>query len=86
MTVIAQLGSIGLGLVWGWLMGFWNARGQRRRPWLNALLSALATLLFILPGSYYAGPGSAAYLLIPAAISFFIHLVWLSQLRSWAMT
>lgn len=78
--LIAALGSVGLGLVWGWLLGMLG--GRRPRPMRNGLILGIASLL----------PAAQLLLLVnwralalfggAVAVAFLLHLGWLRRLRA----
>lgn len=76
------LGSIGIGLVWGWLLVLLVNRPPRQRPYRNLLAVAiftvgLAGLLYVLT----AVPALIAFFLA-LILAFSIHFAWLHQLRT----
>ena len=80
--MVGVLGSIGIGLVWGWLLVLLVNRPPRRRPILNLLAAAvftawLAWLLYVLT----AVPPLIAFFLA-FILAFSVHYAWLHQLRA----
>jgi hypothetical protein len=68
------LGSIGIGLVWGWLIG--NFDGQIPRPVFNGLLISIITSLvaieiFILVNKMVVMP-----FIVAVIFALFIHITW----------
>ncbi len=77
---MVTIGSVGLGLVWGWwLVLAGEARWKRPFPILLALI--LPTILLpLLLGWFHQWPTALAFL-IAAALAFFTHLAWRQELR-----
>ena len=78
--LIAVLGGVGLGLVWGWLMGGVVAK-VRLSP-LTTLALSVATLLLAIEVLLLAGWLVLALLLIMAALSIGLHFAWRHELRN----
>jgi biotin transporter BioY len=76
--LITMLGSIGLGLVWGWLMG--SLSGQGRRLLRNGLALSTATLAFAIEVFLLAGWRPLALFLGAAASALFLHVLWRREL------
>src|SRR5260370_39826759 len=72
--LIRLLGSVGVGLVWGWLIA--GVSGSGRKPILNVLLLSVATALILAEVLWLAGWRSDAFLLGAAGIAFLIHRCW----------
>lgn len=68
-------GGIGIGLVWGWLIGGrrWSPPSASVWSLVSATLAAEAALL--------AGPGVAVALLGAAVVAAALHAAWSYQLR-----
>jgi hypothetical protein len=77
--LITMLGSIGLGLVWGWLMGSLSGRG--RRLLLNGLALSTATLVFAIEVFLLAGWRALVIFLGAAASALFLRVLWRRELR-----
>jgi biotin transporter BioY len=77
--LITMLGSIGLGLVWGWLMG--SLSGQSRRPLRNGLALSTATLVFAIEVFLLAGWRALALFLGAVASALLLHVLWRRGLR-----
>ena len=73
MTV---LGTIGLGLVWGWLAGAWAVS-----PRVVIALSA-TTLLAAIEVGLLVGARSVPVYLVAAALALVLRIAWLRELRS----
>jgi hypothetical protein len=80
--LIASLGSMGMGLMWGWLLILFGGRGPLRRPLINALALALATLLFALQLRWFTDGQRLLFFLVATTISFVLHLAWRHSLRT----
>jgi ABC-type nitrate/sulfonate/bicarbonate transport system permease component len=78
---IELLGGVGIGLVWGWCLGFWNAGEAKSRRWLNTLASALAVLPLVALNQTFAGWHATVYFAVAVVLSLIIHLVWRYYLR-----
>lgn len=72
--LITLLGSIGVGLVWGWLIAGFSGSG--RKPVLNILVLSVATTVILAEVVWLAGWRSAAFFLGAAGIAFLIHRGW----------
>lgn len=72
------LGSIGIGAVIGWLMGFYE---PRRRLWRQALTVSAASALALFEIAWLAGWRAALAALISGLTALFIHHLWRSDLR-----
>jgi membrane protein implicated in regulation of membrane protease activity len=77
--LITMLGSIGLGLVWGWLMGSLSSRG--RRLLRNGLALSTATFIFAIEVFLLAGWRAVALFLGAAASALLLHVLWRRELR-----
>lgn len=77
--LITMLGSMGLGLVWGWLMGGLSGRGGRLL--LNGLALSTATLVFAIEVFLLAGWRALAPFLGAAAFALLLHVLWRRDLR-----
>jgi nitrate reductase gamma subunit len=72
------LGSIGIGLVCGWLAGMFNFRQQVFKQLLVVLAAAgLVMLEVILLAGWKAGLAT----LCSGLVALFIHRIWRSELR-----
>jgi hypothetical protein len=80
------LGAVGLGAVWGWILGFWNGWGRGRRVWLNATVSALATLPLAALSQVFGGWRGVLAFAIAAVLALIFHLAWLARLRAQSRT
>jgi hypothetical protein len=77
--LITLLGSIGIGLVWGWLIG---PLGDRpRRKFLNVLTVSAATLSLAGLVYWFAGWQGTVFFLGPMTLAFLLHLGWRQELR-----
>src|ERR1700687_160080 len=72
-------GAIGVGLVWGWLMG--NSGAVARRPALNAVVLSSSTLLVSIEIVWLAGWWSSVFFLAGALFALLVHLEWRRELH-----
>jgi peptidoglycan/LPS O-acetylase OafA/YrhL len=83
--LIATLGSIGLGLVWGWMLGMLGGRhraSDRRWPVRNVLILGAASLLLAAQVFLLANWQALALFGGAAAVALLFHLGWLRHLRA----
>lgn len=79
--MIAQIGSIAFGLVWGWLVVLIWGRPPLKRPYLSILIAALITLPFAaLVYGLTTIPMMTSFL-IATAVAAITHLLWLTNLK-----
>ena len=78
---IVALGSIGLGFVWGWLVG--SLRGQLHRLWQTSLAVMVATLILATEVTLLTNWRMVPPFLFLGTTSFslLLHLTWRRQLR-----
>lgn len=77
---MATLGSVGLGMVWGWwLVLVGGARWQRPWPTLLTLIFPSILLLLFL-GWRHQWPTALAFL-IASLLAFFTHIAWRQKFR-----
>jgi NhaP-type Na+/H+ or K+/H+ antiporter len=74
--VIAELGGAGLGLVWGWLLG-WNWTGAGRTALLTTAALANAAL-----AAWLGGAWAALALVAAALLGAWLHITWIDELRA----
>ena len=77
---IVVLGAVGLGLVWGWLIGGLEARG--RRLLLEGLALGAATLLLAAQVTLLADWPALPHLLGAAGLAALLHRAWRWELRA----
>jgi hypothetical protein len=77
--LITLLGSVGIGLVWGWLLG--NLGGRVRRPQLVGWSTSLATLLVATLVLMFTDRRALWFFLGATALSLLLHLAWRQELR-----
>lgn len=76
------LGSIGIGLVWGWLLVLLVNRPPHRRPYINLLVVVIFTVwLAWLLYALTAVPALVTFFLA-LILAFSVHFAWLHQLRT----
>jgi hypothetical protein len=77
--LITLLGSVGIGLVWGWLLG--SLGGRIRRPLVVGWSTSLATLLAAAVTLMFADRRGLWFFLGATALSLLLHLAWRQELR-----
>jgi len=77
--LITTVGSMGLGLVWGWLMGSLSGRGGRLLR--NGLALSAATLAFAAEVILLAGWQAVAFFLGATALALLSCVLWRRDLR-----
>lgn len=77
---IETLGSLGLGFVWGWLLGIYSRSLEGKRL-LNWAVLLAATALLSWQAHRFLEWREVGILLIAAACSAAVHLAWLHSLR-----
>jgi NhaP-type Na+/H+ or K+/H+ antiporter len=80
MMLIVALGSIGLGLVWGWLIG--NLQEQARKPWRTILTVGGATLAFAAEVLLLAGGVMVVLFMAATGLALMLHLGWRQDLHN----
>lgn len=77
--MIATLGAIGFGLVWGWLLGLYDLKPER----LPAAIAALSGASVLGAGvtAWLGGLSATAPFSVAALIALFVHSQWRSELR-----
>ncbi len=79
VTATLLLGSIGLGLVWGWLAGMWGIQARRRIRYVLAVAATTAVLgLEVL---WIAGGWPLALFLVASGSGWVAHAYWRRTLR-----
>lgn len=71
MNALALLGAAGVGVTWGWMLG-WLAGGER--PARTSLAAIGASLLVVGVVAIFAGPAGAAASGVAAAVALPLHL------------
>lgn len=77
--LITLIGSIGMGLVWGWLLG--SLGGRVWRPQLVGWSTSLATALVAFVVLMFADRRGLWFFLGATALSLLLHLAWRQELR-----
>lgn len=77
-TIVGTLGSTGLGLVWGWLIG--SLKGRTYRPYRTVLSVFLATLVISTQVLWFLDWIRLLFFLGVALFAFFIHVEWRREL------
>lgn len=81
--VITSLGSVGIGLVWGWLLVMISrAPFPVARPLRTFIALSLATVALSMQLYWLGGGRSLVLSLMMMALSFVIHLAWRYSLRA----
>lgn len=80
MILITWLGSVGIGLVWGWWMGRLIFMSHRRS--LSSLFSGLGTILPSIQIFILSDWQSLVVFLGAAGFALLVHLEWLRRLRA----
>lgn len=77
--MIATLGAIGFGLVWGWLLGLYDIKPDR----LPAAVAALSSASVLGAGvtAWLGGFSATAPFSVAALVALFVHSQWRSELR-----
>jgi hypothetical protein len=77
--MITTLGAIGLGLVWGWLLGLYDVKPDR----LPATVAALSSASVLGAGvtAWLGGFSATAPFSVAALVALFVHSQWRSELR-----
>lgn len=78
--LIVALGTIGLGLVWGWLIG--NLQEQVRKPWRTVLTVGGATLTFAAEVLLLASEVMVVLFIAAAGLALLLHLGWRQDLHN----
>lgn len=73
------LGSVGFGIVWGWLMVLIGGRGQP--PWWNVLPLVAATGVLGLTIYQFASLTLTLSFAGAAVLASLIHMAWIQELR-----
>lgn len=72
-------GSVGMGLMWGWLAG--SLEGRVLRPWRTVLAVGLATLVMATPAAWFQGGTGLLGFGVAALTAGLLHLIWGHGLR-----
>lgn len=76
------VGSVGMGLVWGWLLVLIWRDVPGKRPLRHFLASLLATILLIVLAAWLTDWVQGLVFVGTAVFSFSLHLAWRSKLRN----
>lgn len=81
--MIVTFGAIGFGLVWGWLLGFYDIARARRPEKLPATVTSLAGASVLGAGvtALLGGFSASASFSVAALTALFVHSQWRSELR-----
>lgn len=77
---ILSLGSVGIGLVWGWLLCQIFRGGSRNRRAINLFALAGATAFLVLQTHLLAGRSAVPWLLAAVVFSLAAHVLFREQL------
>jgi hypothetical protein len=72
-------GSVGLGLMWGWLAG--SLVGRVLRPWRTVPAVGLATLVMATPAAWFQGGTGLLGFGVAALTAGLLHLIWMRELH-----
>lgn len=75
------LGSLGFGLVWGWLLAGLTARRPATHPFLKFLALAAATILTAFIPLLFVNLRAVIAFVLAMALAFLVHTVWRADLR-----
>jgi len=78
MTTLRVLGSIGVGLVWGWLLGSFICRGGS--SWQTVMLLCLSTLMLGLTVVLFADWSGLAWFSGALLFASLLHVGWRQKL------
>ena len=78
--MVVFLGSVGLGLVWGWLLVL-TSRIRVKRPFIHTTALILASIALGVVQYLYAGWPALVTLLVAMLFAIFTHIVWLRSIR-----
>ena len=79
MVTLPLIGSAGMGLAWGWLLGLLHARAEK--PIRDALLLLGATVLAAVEVFLFVDWVATVVFAGTAALAWLIHKLWLDALR-----
>jgi hypothetical protein len=75
-------GSVGMGLMWGWLLV--ALEGRVRRPWCTVPAMFLSTLAMAVPVTWFQGGPGLAVFGGATLVAWWVHLGWRQALRRYA--
>ena len=77
--MLVTLGSIGFGLVFGWLLGFYDVKSER----LPAAIASLSSASVVGAGvtTWLGGLSATAPFSVAALAALWVHTQWRSELR-----
>jgi hypothetical protein len=76
---MAYLGAIGFGLVWGWLLGFYDVRPERLPAAIVSLFGASVAGAGVT--AWLGGASATAPFSVAALVALWAHSQWRSELR-----
>ncbi len=79
--MIQFLGTLGFGLVWGWLLAWLTARRPAAHPFLKFLALAAATVLTAFIPLLFVNLRAVIAFLLAMALAFLVHTVWRADLQ-----
>lgn len=80
--IIGSLGSVGMGLVWGWLLVLVRGFQPTQSPFRNFIPLVLATAFFAQQLYMFSGGQALLLFLGAATISLAVHLTWRRSLKA----
>ena len=79
VMIVPMLGSVGIGLVWGWLVG--SLDGRVRQPYLTVTMVGFATFVISVVILWFLDWRGLAFFLGAALITYLLHVGWQRELR-----
>ena len=77
--LVVSLGSIGLGLMWGWLLML-VSRMRVKRPFIHTISLILATIALGIVQYLFAGWPALIRFVIAMLFALFAHIIWLRSI------
>lgn len=77
---MSLIGVVGLGLMWGWLLGLFSHPPQKR-PFINRLILILLTTLLLGQTAWLNGLAPLLPLVISIGFSFILYQKWINYLH-----
>ncbi|KAA3662671.1 MAG: hypothetical protein DWQ04_12775 [Chloroflexi bacterium] len=78
--MVVSLGSIGLGLMWGWLLVL-ASRMRVKRPFIHTTSLILATIALGVVQFLFAGGPALVRLAVAIVFAAFAHIIWLRSIQ-----
>lgn len=77
--MLVSLGAIGFGLVWGWLLGFYDIKPDRQPLAIVSLSGASVAGAGVT--AWLGGLSTSAPFSVAALVALWVHTQWRSELR-----